>query len=74
MLRSIGLPEILVILCVGVVFGAVLVILPYWKIFSKAGFPGPMSLLMLIPLVSTIMLFVLAFSDWPALKSSQQSQ
>jgi hypothetical protein len=69
MLRSIGPIEILVILCVA----AVVIVLPYWKIFTKAGFPGPLALLMLIPLANIIMPFVLAFSDWPALKGSRQS-
>ena len=72
MLRSIGPIELLIIFCVGALIG-VFTILPFWKIYTKAGFPGPMAFLMLIPLVSTIMLFVLAFSEWPALKGSRQS-
>jgi len=45
-------------------------VLPYWKIFKKAGFAPALSLLMLVPLVNIIMLFFLAFSEWPALKKS----
>jgi hypothetical protein len=51
----------------GVVFLFVLlviVIIPYWQIFKKAGFAPALSLLMMIPLVNLIMLYVLAFSDW----------
>ena len=51
----------------GVVFLFVLlviVIIPYWQIFRKAGFAPALSLLMMIPLVNLIMLYVLAFSDW----------
>jgi hypothetical protein len=39
-------------------------VLPYWKIFSKAGFAGALSLLMIIPLVNLIVLYVIAFSEW----------
>ena len=39
-------------------------IIPYWKIFSKAGFAGALSLLMIIPLINLIVLYVIAFSDW----------
>jgi len=52
----------------------IVLILPIWKIFSKAGFPGPTAFLMLIPLVNVIVLYVLAFADWPALKGSRQSK
>jgi hypothetical protein len=49
------------------VLGLVLII-PFWQLFSKAGHSGWWSLLMLVPLVNLIALFVLAFSSWPALK------
>ncbi len=51
-----GLMVILVILPIFVI--------PYWKIFSKAGFAGALSLLMIIPLVNLIVLYVIAFSEW----------
>ena len=47
---------------------AVLIILPFWFIFSKAGFPRWLSLLMVVPIVNVIMLYVFAFSDWPSLQ------
>jgi len=40
-------------------------ILIWWKIFSKTGMSGWMGLLMFVPLANIIMLFVLAFSEWP---------
>ena len=49
-----------------------IIVLPYWKIFSKAGYSGAFSLLMLIPLLNVIMLFFLAYADWPALKNEQR--
>lgn len=42
------------------------IIVPFWKIFAKAGFSGWLSLLMLLPLVNLIMLYFLAFARWPA--------
>jgi len=49
------------------VLGLVLII-PFWRLFSKAGYSGWWSLLMVIPLVNLITLYVLAFSNWPALQ------
>jgi hypothetical protein len=39
-------------------------VVPYWKIFSKAGFAGALSLLMIVPLVNLIVLYIVAFSEW----------
>ncbi|SDM51474.1 hypothetical protein SAMN05428957_10713 [Oryzisolibacter propanilivorax] len=44
---------------------AVVIVLPFWKIFGKAGFSGWLGLLMIVPMVNLIALYVLAFSDWP---------
>ena len=51
----------------GVVYLAIIVlfIVGYWKIWSKAGFNGAWSLLMLVPLVNLIAFLYLAFADWP---------
>jgi Ca2+/Na+ antiporter len=43
---------------------AVVVLIPYWQIFKKAGFPPAITFLMLIPLVNIITLYVVAFSQW----------
>lgn len=40
---------------------------PFWKIFAKAGFSPWLALLVLVPLVNLIVLYVVAFSRWPAL-------
>ena len=45
-----------------------LLIIPFWQLFSKAGYSGWWSLLMVVPLVNFVALYVLAFSSWPALK------
>jgi uncharacterized membrane protein YhaH (DUF805 family) len=39
-------------------------ILPYWKIFSRAGFSGWLSLLMLVPVANLVILYIVAFSEW----------
>lgn len=40
-------------------------IVPFWKIFLRAGWSPWMSLLMVVPLVNLILLYVLAFKQWP---------
>jgi branched-subunit amino acid transport protein AzlD len=50
------------------------VVLPFMKIFKKAGFPSALGVLMIVPLVHFIMLFFLAFSEWPALRKSEQRE
>lgn len=42
---------------------------PAWRICSKAGFPGPLGLVGLIPGGILVLLFVWAFVDWPALRA-----
>ena len=36
-----------------------------WRIAAKAGYPGALSLLMLIPFVNFVILIMFAFSEWP---------
>ena len=44
---------------------AILVIGPLWRICSKAGFSGWLSLTFLVPLVNLAVLYYLAFAEWP---------
>ncbi len=62
-----GLGLLGVVLFFAFIFVAVVVftVLPFWKILSKAGYAGALSLLMLIPIANIVILFVLAFSKWP---------
>jgi hypothetical protein len=46
------------------IFGALLVV-PYWRIFPRAGWPSALSILMVVPLVNFVLLWVLAFKRWP---------
>jgi hypothetical protein len=49
-----------------IIIAAALIVIPFWQIFSKAGFSGWLSLLMLVPLINVLALYFLAFADWPA--------
>ncbi|WP_259366982.1 MULTISPECIES: hypothetical protein [unclassified Colwellia] len=44
---------------------AFVMILPFWFIFYKAGYSKWLSLLMVVPLVNLLLLYFLAFSQWP---------
>jgi hypothetical protein len=55
-----GIPELIIVAILGIIF-----VLPYWKIFSKAGFSGWLSLTQIIPFINIIMVFYLAFAEWP---------
>ena len=62
-----GIVVVLLILFFGLVYTVVKAVV-CWKIFAKAGYAGVLGLLMLIPIVDVIMVFVLAFGQWPILR------
>ncbi len=47
---------------------AIIKVVIFCKIFSKAGYSWALGLLMFVPIVNIIMPFVLAFGDWPIQK------
>lgn len=61
-----GVPELIVIL-----FIIVLIVLPFWKILTKAGYPGWWSISQITP-IGIIVLFYLAFSKWPIQKKLEE--
>jgi hypothetical protein len=65
---GIGIPELLA----AAVLGS-FVVLPFWKIFTKAGFPGALSLSQVVPVLNVVALFYLAFSEWPVHRELSQS-
>lgn len=72
-MSSIGFAEIPVI--VGAVLVAIVfVVVPYWRIFKRAGFAAALSLLMLIPFVNVALLYWFAFADWPGLKQGENAK
>ncbi len=45
---------------------ALILIIPTWRICTRAGFSGALSLFHLVPLIGwAIVMAILAFSDWP---------
>lgn len=51
-------------------FWVPVVVVPCWRIVSKAGYAGGWSLVMLVPMLNLIMLWVFAFTRWPNEKRS----
>lgn len=60
MAADFGILQILIILIVVAVQ-----IVPFWKIFPRAGWSPWLSLLMVVPLLNLVMLYILAFKAWP---------
>lgn len=56
---------------------AIIMFVAWWKILSKAGYPGLLAVLFLIPVVGQliwlIMMLILGYSQWPALKKQKNS-
>lgn len=55
---------LIVVAIIGLI-SVILALIIWWKIFSKAGYSGALSLLMFVPLANFILLLVLAFGQWP---------
>jgi heme/copper-type cytochrome/quinol oxidase subunit 2 len=62
----------------GIVFGVISLvvliffIILYWRIFSKAGYSGAMSLWMLVPIANLVVIIILAFGEWPMLRELKE--
>jgi hypothetical protein len=67
---NLGITELIIILIFAVVFAIAVIVWPYWRIFRKAGFSPAFGFLMLVPIANIVMLFYLAYADWPALKDN----
>jgi uncharacterized protein (DUF983 family) len=50
---------------------AAVIVVPFWFIFSKAGYAKWLSLLMVVPLVNVALLYFLAFSNWPSRRNAK---
>ena len=58
---------VLFFLLIGHVVLSLLLVIPTWRIFVRAGFSGALSLLHFVPVVGLLVIMaILAFSDWPA--------
>lgn len=69
----IGFQELTLMLVIGLV-SAVVVVLPFWLICKKAGLSPWLSLIGILPFGPLILPFVLAFVDWPSLRSGRPSK
>lgn len=67
MLNNIGLPGLSMM-----VVWAVVIVIPFFQLWKRTGHNGWISLLMLLPLVNLVMLYVLAFKEWPAVNREKQ--
>jgi hypothetical protein len=45
---------------------AIAVVVPAWRICRRTGYPGWLGLLTLIPVANLVLLYFIAFADWPA--------
>jgi hypothetical protein len=45
---------------------ALFYLLGWWRIFTRAGYPGVMAVLMLVPPLALLLWAFLAFAPWPA--------
>ena len=62
---------------IGIIILALLVIVPLklliaCMVFHKTGYSWAFGLLMLVPIANIIMIFVLAFGDWPVRRELRQ--
>jgi len=52
---------------------ALIIVIPAWRICARAGFSGWLGLLAVVPIANLVLLYVLAFADWPALRGNADS-
>ena len=45
---------------------AIAVVIPAWRICRRTGYPGWLGLLTVIPVANLVLLYFIAFADWPA--------
>lgn len=53
---------------------ALIIIVPMWRICMKAGYTGWLGVLAVVPFANLILLYFLAFADWPALRRDSMRQ
>ena len=65
LLGGMGLPEMLIVLSILSLGLGLLVIWPAWRILTRVGLPPWMAILAVIPYVNVVLLFYVAFTEWP---------
>lgn len=41
-----------------------LIIVPYWRILTRVGFPPALSVLTVVPILNLLLLYYIAFAEW----------
>jgi hypothetical protein len=49
----------------GWIIVAVIAIVPFWRICARLGYSPWLSLLILVPIANVVLLYFLAFANWP---------
>ena len=52
---------------------AAILIYPFWRISERVGYPGWISLLILVPGINIIYVYYLALSKWPMEKAKEEN-
>ncbi len=52
---------------------AIVVVIPVWRICQRVGYPGWLGILMLVPVANLVLLYFIAFSDWPKEKAGNHN-
>jgi len=47
----------------------IVAVIPVWRICQRAGYPGWLGILILIPVANLLLLYFIAFADWPIEKT-----
>lgn len=42
----------------------IIVVVPFWRLCQRIGYPGPLGLLALVPVANIILLYIIAFAKW----------
>lgn len=66
-----GLGAFFAVLLVAYIAVAVVAIVAWVKIISKAGYSGWWVLIVFVPIANVVMFLVFAFSDWPVLQRAR---
>ena len=67
-LQNLGMNEVILILIVAVI------IIPFSKIFERAGFHWSLGILMVVPVVNLALISFLAYAPWPIEKNTKDLQ
>ncbi len=67
----IGIHEIILLFIIATILGLAVGVIPFWFICKRAGLSPWLSLIMMIPLGAIVLPYILAFIEWPVLRSGR---